>query len=93
MATRLKRYEGQGLALKVPTLNFTSNTVRTNSFSNLSSRLDKMSEMFYNRAVQTAKIEGAEYGARNAPTLQQLKDASQSNTKILFLEDMQEQLH
>lgn len=87
MATRLKRYEGQGLALKVPTLNFTSNTVRTNSFSNLSSRLDKMSEMFYNKAVQTAKIEGAEYGARNAPTLQQLKDASQSNTELDLVGD------
>lgn len=85
MAERYKRYESKGLALKMPTVDFTFEKNRSNNLSNLSSNLDRMAQTFYSNAVQTAKIEGAEYGALNAPTEQQLLDASESNTELDFV--------
>ena len=41
-----------------------------------------MSSIFNKRATDTAKIEGAEYGALNAPTKQQILDAQSSGTDI-----------
>jgi len=87
MAERYKRYESKGLALKMPTVDFTFEKNRSNNLSNLSSNLDRMAQTFYSNAVQTAKIEGAEYGALNAPTEQQLLDASESNTELDFVGD------
>jgi hypothetical protein len=85
MAERYQRYESKGLALKMPTVDFTFEKNRSNNLSNLSSNLDRMAQTFYSNAVQTAKIEGAEYGALNAPTEQQLLDASESNTELDFV--------
>jgi len=85
MADRYQRYESKGLALKMPTVDFTFEKNRSNNLSNLSSNLDRMAQTFYSNAVQTAKIEGAEYGALNAPTEQQLLDASESNTELDFV--------
>jgi len=87
MAERYKRYESKGLALKMPTVDFTFEKNRSNNLSNLSSNLDRMAQTFYSNAVQTAKIEGAEYGALNAPTEQQLLDASEDNTELDFVGD------
>jgi hypothetical protein len=85
MAERYKRYESKGLALKMPTVDFTFEKNRSNNLNSLSSNLDRMAQTFYSNAVQTAKIEGAEYGALNAPTEQQLLDASEDNTELDFV--------
>jgi len=87
MAERFKRYSSKGLALRMPSVDFSFEKTRSNNLANLSRTLDSMSEMFYKNAVQTAKIEGAEYGALNAPTVKQLEDASESNTELDFVGD------
>lgn len=87
MAERYKRYSTKGLALRMPSVDFSFEKTRSNNLANLSRTLDSMSEMFYKNAVQTAKIEGAEYGALNAPTIKQLEDASESNTELDFVGD------
>ena len=87
MAERYQRYKTKGLALRMPTVDFSFEQTRSNNLANLGNNLDRMSQMFYKNAVQTAKIEGAEYGALNAPTEQQLIDASESNTELDFVGD------
>ena len=87
MAERYQRYKTKGLALRMPTVDFSFEQTRSNNLAGLSNSLDRMSEIFYKNAVQTAKIEGAEYGALNAPTEQQLLDASESNTELDFVGD------
>lgn len=87
MATRLQRYRSKGLGLRIPSVDFTLNKVQSNNYANLSNSIDKMSQLFYNSAIQTAKVEGAEYGSRNAPSIKQLQDASQSNTELDFVGD------
>ena len=87
MADRYQRYTSKGLALRMPTIDFTFAQTRANNLGNLSNNINKMSEMFFNRAVETAKIEGAEYGALNAPTNQQLIDANKSGQDLEFVGD------
>ena len=48
----------------------------------LSNSLDRMSQFFGEKARLEAEIEGAQYGARNAPTEEQLRDAFQSGEEL-----------
>ena len=48
----------------------------------LSASMDRMSAFFGEKARMEAEIEGAEYGAKNAPTEQQLRDAFQSGEEL-----------
>ena len=48
----------------------------------LSNSMDRMSQFFSEQARMEAEIEGAQYGARNAPTAEQLQDAFQSGDEL-----------
>ena len=48
----------------------------------LSNSMDRMSQFFGEQARVQAEIEGAQYGARNAPTAEQLQDAFQSGDEL-----------
>ena len=48
----------------------------------LSNSMDRMSAFFGEKARMEAEIEGAEYGAQNAPTAEQLRDAFQSGEEL-----------
>ena len=48
----------------------------------LSNSMDRMSQFFGEQARVQAEIEGAQYGARNAPTAEQLQDAFQSGEEL-----------
>ena len=48
----------------------------------LSNSMDRMSQFFNEQARMEAEIEGAQYGARNAPTAEQLQDAFQSGEEL-----------
>jgi len=48
----------------------------------LSSSMDRMSQFFAQQANIEAQVEGAEYGAQNAPTAEQLRDAFQSGEEL-----------
>ena len=82
MAERYKRYESKGLRTNLPTLSFAAYKALSQGYSQIGSLLDQMSSIFNKRATDTAKIEGAEYGALNAPTKQQILDAQSSGTDI-----------
>ena len=78
---RLKR---GGLALRVPQVDFAASKVEAQGFANLARSLDSMTNYFLREAEQKAQIEGAEYGALNAPTRQQLRDAAEQNTSVII---------
>lgn len=48
----------------------------------LSSAMDRMSSFFGQQARMEAEIQGAQYGAKNAPTAEQLRDAFQSGEEL-----------
>ena len=48
----------------------------------LSNSMDRMSQFFAEKASMEAEIEGQQYGARNAPTAEQLQDAFQSGEEL-----------
>ena len=76
---RLKR---GGLALRVPQVEFAASKVEAQGFANLARSLDSMTNYFLREAEQKAQIEGAEYGALNAPTEQQIRDAYDRGEEI-----------
>ena len=71
-----------GLQFKVPQTDFVGSRVQAQAFSEMSSSLDRMSNYLFKIAEQRAKIEGAEYGAENAPTKQQIEDAYNAGEEI-----------
>ena len=48
----------------------------------LSRKLDRLGSFFIDRAAKRVALEGAEYGADNAPTIQQIQDAVDTGTEI-----------
>ena len=81
MAESLK-LQPQGLQFKVPQTDFVGSRVQAQAMSELSANLDSMSNYLFKIAEQRAKIEGAEYGAKNAPTKQQIEDAYNAGEEI-----------
>ena len=81
MAESLK-LQPLGLQFKVPETDFVGSRVQAQAMSELSANLDSMSNYLFKIAEQRAKIEGAEYGAKNAPTKQQIEDAYNAGEEI-----------
>lgn len=82
-----QRLKSQNFTTKVPRVDFTAQQVQARGLSELSANLDRLSNFFLQQAEQKAKIEGAEYGALNAPTRQQLEDARNDGTDIELVGD------
>ena len=68
MAERYTRYESKGIGARFSLPSSAGQTAVVNSYNQMSSMLDSMAKTFYGEAVKEKKIEGAEYGALNAPT-------------------------
>ena len=76
------RYKRSNMALRVPTVSFEGAKAQARGFQGIARSLDSMSNYFFQMAEQKAQIEGAEYGATNAPTQQQIEDAYQRGEEI-----------
>jgi hypothetical protein len=77
MAERLKRYRPLGVTVPtVPTVDYVATgRAQSRAYGAIASGLDRMTDFALKRFEEKALIEGAEYGAANAPTLKQLQDA------------------
>lgn len=77
---RLPRYRPLGIGVaSLPSVNFAQTGMAQARVANtIASSLDRMSSFAFREAEVQAKLEGAEYGAANAPTAQQLEDATTS---------------
>ena len=67
---------------RIPRVDFTAQRVQAQGLSQLASSLDRLSSFFLNQAADKARIEGAEYGAENAPTPQQINEAYASGEEL-----------
>ena len=81
MAEQL-RYEQQLQRLNLPNVDFAAEKEIARGYAQISSKLDQMSNFFMRNAEGMAKIEGAEYGAENAPTTQQIEDAKSRGVEL-----------
>lgn len=79
----LPRYRRDGL-LSAVSPGFDSAALREGARASetLTRAMDRVSQMAFQVAGEQAKIEGIEYGAANAPTIQQLKEAQQRGESI-----------
>ena len=76
MAKPRVTYESTGDYLRPPqNIDFAGQRENIAAYTQMTQKLDQMSNYFMQQAEGMAKIEGAEYGALNAPTEQQLEDA------------------
>lgn len=77
MAERLKRYRPLGVSIPtVPTVDYVATgRAQARAMAPIQRGLDSMTNFALKQFEQKALIEGAEYGAQNAPTKQQLQDA------------------
>ena len=81
MAEQL-RYEQQFKGLDIPNVDFAAEREISKGYAQMSAKLDQMSNFFMKQAEGMAKIEGAEYGAANAPTKKQIEDAKATGTEV-----------
>lgn len=81
MAEKLK-YQRQGLTLRAPRIDFAAQEASARGYAQISANLDRLSGFFFSMAENKAQIEGAEYGATNAPTRKQLMDAKNRGEPI-----------
>jgi len=80
----LPRYQQVGVEYGggVKGIDFPSRGEMVAGYNALSNTLDQMSQSFFKEAATAAKEEGEKYGAENAPTQEQLKDAIASGTPL-----------
>ena len=76
------RYRRQGMALRVPKVSFEGPAAAARGYAGIARSLDSMSSYFLQMSEQKAQIEGAEYGAMNAPTQKQIDEAYQRGEEI-----------
>ena len=81
MAEQL-RYEQTLQRLNMPNVDFAAEKEIARGYNQISAKLDQMSSFFMKQSEGMAKIEGAEYGAENAPTPDQIKDAFSSGKEL-----------
>ena len=68
--------------LRVPRVNFVGAEAQTRGFSNIAQSLARMSDFLGQQAQRAAVVEGAEYGARNAPTQKQIQEAAADGASL-----------
>ena len=67
---------------RIPRVDFTDQRVQAQGLSQLSSSLQRMSSFFLQQSADKARIQGAEYGAANAPTPQQINEAYETGQEL-----------
>ena len=67
---------------RIPRVDFTDQRVQAQGLSQLSSSLQRMSSFFLQQSADKARIEGAEYGAANAPTPKQIDEAYKDEQEL-----------
>jgi len=68
--------------LRVPRVNFAGAEAQARGLGNLAQSLSRMSDFVSRQAQSAAAIEGAEYGARNAPTAKQIEEAAADGASL-----------
>ena len=67
---------------RIPRVDFTDQRVQAQGLSQLSNSLQRMSSFFLQQSADKVRIEGAEYGAANAPTPKQIDEAYKDEQEL-----------
>lgn len=76
------RVRRPNVALRIPQVRFVAQEAEARAKSGIAQSLQRMSNYFLQQAEQKAQIEGAEYGAAQAPTEKQIQDAAQRGEEL-----------
>jgi hypothetical protein len=87
MAPRYLTYEQQGLANRIPQIDYAGSQAAIRRARSFSENLQQMSSFFLQMSQARAEIEGERYGELNAPTQQQLIDAAVNDKDIELVGD------
>ena len=87
MAPRYLTYEQQGLANRIPQIDYAGSEAAIRRARTLSNSLQEMSSFFLQMSQARAEVEGERYGELNAPTQQQLIDAAVNDKDIELVGD------
>ena len=87
MAPRYLTYEQQGLANRIPQIDYAGSEAAIRRARSFSENLQQMSSFFLQMSQARAEIEGERYGELNAPTQQQLIDAAVNDKDIELVGD------
>ena len=87
MAPRYLTYEQQGLANRIPQIDYAGSEAAIRRARSFSENLQQMSSFFLQMSQARAEVEGERYGELNAPTQQQLIDAAVNDKDIKLVGD------
>jgi len=87
MAPRYLTYEQQGLANRIPQIDYAGSEAAIRRARSFSENLQQMSSFFLQMSQARAEVEGERYGELNAPTQQQLIDAAVNDKDIELVGD------
>ena len=87
MVERYPVYKSQVGIASLPSVDFTQLKEEAKNYSSLANAMSKMSSFFAKEAGDAAAIEGAEYGAANPVTKEQIEAANVSGVELEILDD------
>ena len=76
------RYQGRRVALRIPDAQAFEAQAIERGMGQLQQSLNRMTSFFAEQTRIQAKIQGEEYGAANAPTLEQIQAARQTGEEL-----------
>ena len=76
------RYQGRRVALRIPDAQAFEAQAIERGMGQLQQSLNRMTSFFAEQSRVQAKIKGEEYGAANAPTLEQIQDARETGEEL-----------
>lgn len=76
------RFRRSNMQFRIPEVRFAAQAEAARGAGQIANSLDRLSNFFLSMSEQRAKIEGAEYGAENAPTAKQIEDAFTTGDEI-----------
>jgi len=87
MVERYPVYKPKVGIASLPSVDFTQLKEEAKNYSSLANAMSKMSSFFAKEAGDAAAIEGAEYGAANPVTKEQIEAANVSGVELEILDD------
>ena len=87
MVDRYPVYKPQVGISSLPSVDYTQLKEQAKNYSNVANAMSKMSSYFFKEAGESAAIEGAEWGAANPVTKEQLEAAEKEGTELEIISD------
>lgn len=84
MADRNVKYISNPRSLRIPTIDYANNRAISAGMAQLNQSINRLTAFASQKNKQITAIKGAEYGAANAPTIEQINDAVKAGKELEF---------